>query len=109
MEARMSGQQRAGGLSLAPSMHSRPRSRPLLYCRSSGAYPGSRRCSQGPVPRTHLLPDHLVRQEAPRERQEVRAAEAYFVKFPVELFDVIPGLDNARLNTAVDPAEAPIP
>ncbi len=29
----------------------------------------------------------------PADQQQVRAAEAYFVKFPVELFDLIPGIE----------------
>ncbi|MDF2748825.1 MAG: hypothetical protein K0S98_3113, partial [Propionibacteriaceae bacterium] len=31
-------------------------------------------------------------------KQEIRAAQAYFVKFPVQLFDVIPGIGNARID-----------
>jgi hypothetical protein len=45
----------------------------------------------------------------PKDRQEVRAVQAYFAKFPVELFDVIPGIDAARLDTPLDPAETDIP
>jgi len=40
----------------------------------------------------------------PPDQQEVRAAEAYFVKFPVELFDVISGISSARIETPLDPA-----
>lgn len=41
--------------------------------------------------------------------QEIRAAQAYFVKFPVELFDVIPGIDNARIEGVVVPTDVDIP
>jgi hypothetical protein len=45
----------------------------------------------------------------PAAQQEVRAAQAYFVKFPVELFDVIPGIDSARLDAPLDPMDADLP
>ena len=45
----------------------------------------------------------------PAGQQEVRAAEAYFVKFPVELFDVIPGIGSARIDTPLDPLDTDLP
>jgi hypothetical protein len=45
----------------------------------------------------------------PADQQEVRAAEAYFVKFPVELFDVIPGIGSARIDAPLDPVETDLP
>jgi hypothetical protein len=47
--------------------------------------------------------------DRPVGQQEVRAAQAYFVKFPVELFDVIPGIGSARIDTPLDPIEADLP
>lgn len=34
----------------------------------------------------------------PKADQELRAAQAYFVKFPVALFEVIPGVRSARVS-----------
>ena len=45
----------------------------------------------------------------PASQQQVRAAEAYFVKFPIELFDVIPGIGSARIDAPLDPIEADLP
>jgi hypothetical protein len=45
----------------------------------------------------------------PANRQEVRAAQAYFVKFPIELFDVIPGIDSARIDALLDPSGTDLP
>lgn len=45
----------------------------------------------------------------PAKDQEVRAAQAYFVKFPVELFDVIPGIAAARIENPLDPVDVDIP
>ena len=45
----------------------------------------------------------------PADKQEVRAAEAYFVKFPVELFDVIPGIGSARIDAPLDPIDTDLP
>lgn len=45
----------------------------------------------------------------PKPRQELRAAEAYFVKFPLELFDVIPGIGAARIEGALDLAGVDVP
>ena len=45
----------------------------------------------------------------PANQQEVRAAEAYFVKFPIELFDVIPGIGSARIDAPLDPIETDLP
>jgi hypothetical protein len=45
----------------------------------------------------------------PASQQEVRAAEAYFVKFPIELFDVIPGIGSARIDVPLDPVETEVP
>jgi hypothetical protein len=45
----------------------------------------------------------------PAHKQEVRAAEAYFVKFPVELFDVIPGIASARIDATLDPLDTDLP
>jgi hypothetical protein len=44
----------------------------------------------------------------PASRQELRAAQAYFVKFPNELFDVIPGIGSARIDTPLDPSETAV-
>lgn len=44
----------------------------------------------------------------PAHQQEVRAAQAYFVKFPVELFDVIPGIESACMEAAPDPFEVEV-
>jgi hypothetical protein len=35
--------------------------------------------------------------------------QAYFAKFPVELFDVIPGISSARLDVPIDPTETDLP
>lgn len=45
----------------------------------------------------------------PRDRHEVRAAQAYFVKFPAELFDVIPGIGGARIDGPLDPVDTDLP
>jgi hypothetical protein len=45
----------------------------------------------------------------PGDKQEVRAAEAYFVKFPVELFEVIPGVGSARIDGPLDPVDTDLP
>ena len=45
----------------------------------------------------------------PSGQQQVRATEAYFVKFPVELFDVIPGIGSARIDTPLDLTETDSP
>ena len=45
----------------------------------------------------------------PAGQQQVRAAEAYFVKFPVELFDVIPGIEAARIDAPLDPMDIDLP
>ena len=45
----------------------------------------------------------------PGDRQEVRAVQAYFAKFPVELFDVIPGISSARIDVPLDLAETGLP
>lgn len=45
----------------------------------------------------------------PANQQEVRAAEAYFVKFPIELFDVIRGIGSARIDAPLDPIETDLP
>lgn len=45
----------------------------------------------------------------PVAQQEVRAAQAYFVKFPAELFDVIPGIGLAHLDVPLDPTDADLP
>ena len=44
----------------------------------------------------------------PPGQQQVRATEAYFAKFPVELFDVIPGIGSARIDAPLDPIEADV-
>lgn len=54
-------------------------------------------------PGTLYFPFTRYGAERPIESQEIRAAQAYFVKFPVELFDVIPGAAGARIDGAVDP------
>jgi hypothetical protein len=41
----------------------------------------------------------------PAGQQQVRAPEAYLVKFPVELFDVIPGIESARIDAPLDPID----
>lgn len=48
-------------------------------------------------------------KERPADQQGVRAAEAYFAKFPVELFDVIPGIGSARIDAPLDPVETDLP
>jgi hypothetical protein len=45
----------------------------------------------------------------PEDQQQVRATEAYFAKFPVELFDVIPGIGAALIDAPFDPAESDLP
>lgn len=45
----------------------------------------------------------------PVNAQQVRAAEAYLTKFPVELFDVIPGIDSARIDAQLDPVDTDLP
>jgi hypothetical protein len=45
----------------------------------------------------------------PKHQQEVRAAQAYFVKFPVELFDVLPGIESARFDGRLDPVDVDLP
>ncbi len=45
----------------------------------------------------------------PADQQEVRAAQAYFVKFPVQLFDVLPGIESAQIDAPVDPSETDVP
>jgi hypothetical protein len=45
----------------------------------------------------------------PANKQEVRATQAYFAKFPIELFDVIPGIDSARIDTPLDPIDTDLP
>ena len=45
----------------------------------------------------------------PADQQELRAAQAYFVKFPVELFDVIPGIDSARIDGPLNPVDTDLP
>ncbi|MGO9191547.1 MAG: protein NO VEIN domain-containing protein [Streptosporangiaceae bacterium] len=45
----------------------------------------------------------------PASRQEVRAAEAYFVKFPIELFGVLPGIGSARIDAPLDPVDTDLP
>jgi hypothetical protein len=45
----------------------------------------------------------------PANQQEVRAAEAYFVKFPIELLDVIPGIGAARIDAPLDPIDTDLP
>jgi hypothetical protein len=39
---------------------------------------------------------------------QLRAQQAYLVKFPVELFDLIPGISSARLNAQFEPDDADI-
>jgi hypothetical protein len=41
----------------------------------------------------------------PAGQQQVRAPEAYLVKFPVELFDVIPGIESGRIDAPLDPID----
>lgn len=48
-------------------------------------------------------------KDRPANQQEVRAAEAYFVKFPIELFDVIPGIGSARIDAPLDPIDTDLP
>jgi hypothetical protein len=45
----------------------------------------------------------------PAGQQQVRAAEAYFVKFPIELFEVIPGIESARIDASLDPMDTDLP
>jgi hypothetical protein len=45
----------------------------------------------------------------PTPKTELRAAQAYFVKFPVELFDVIPGISSARIDGVLDPVDVDVP
>jgi hypothetical protein len=47
-------------------------------------------------------------KERPAKDQELRAVQAYFVKFPAELFDVVPGIGAAQLEPqTVDVMEVP--
>jgi len=46
-----------------------------------------------------------VRQVSRRCEQPRRT----FVKFPVELFDVIPGIGSARIDVPLDPVETEVP
>jgi hypothetical protein len=48
-------------------------------------------------------------KDRPADQQQVRAAEAYLAKFPVELFDVIPGIGSARIDAPLDPTETDLP
>jgi hypothetical protein len=45
----------------------------------------------------------------PAHEQEVRAAEPYFVKFPIELFGVIPGIGPRPYRRAPRPTETDLP
>ena len=47
--------------------------------------------------------------DRPAGRQEVRAVQAYFAKFPVELFNVIPGISSARIYVPLGLAETDLP
>lgn len=60
---------------------------------------------QGPI----YFPVTRYGANRPTDQQEVRAAQAYFVKFPIELFDVIRGIGPARLNTPLNPIETDLP
>jgi len=40
---------------------------------------------------------------------QIRTQQAYFVKFPVELFDLIPGIESAKLGTDLEVEDADIP
>jgi hypothetical protein len=48
-------------------------------------------------------------KDRPADQQQVRATEAYLAKFPVELFDVIPGIDSARIDAQLDPIDSDLP
>ncbi len=39
----------------------------------------------------------------------IRTQQAYFVKFPVELFDLIPGIESARVGADVEVEDADVP
>lgn len=45
----------------------------------------------------------------PANQQEVRAAQAYFVKFPRELFGLIAGIGSARIDPPLDPFDTDLP
>jgi hypothetical protein len=47
--------------------------------------------------------------DRPADKQEVRATEAYLAKFPVELFDVIPGIGSAHIDETLDRVEDDLP
>jgi hypothetical protein len=47
--------------------------------------------------------------DRPTDRQGLRVVQAYFAKFPVELFDVIPGISSARLDVPIYPTETDLP
>jgi hypothetical protein len=47
--------------------------------------------------------------DRPASQQEIRTAEACFAKFPVELFDVIPGIAAARVDAPLDPTDTDLP
>ena len=55
------------------------------------------------------FPVYRYGSNRPPNKQEVRAAQAYFVKFPVELFEVIPGIASAQLDVPLDPIDADLP
>ncbi|GEM_PF-5073120 len=59
-------------------------------------------------PGTLYFPFTRYGADRPVEAQEIRAAQAYFVKFPVELFDVVPGVGSARIDGGVDPSSVTI-
>lgn len=40
---------------------------------------------------------------------QIRTQQAYFVKFPIELFELIPGIESARVGTDADIGDADIP
>jgi hypothetical protein len=48
-------------------------------------------------------------KDRPAGQQQVRATEAYLAKFPVELFDVIPGIGSARIDAPLDPIDTDLP
>jgi hypothetical protein len=45
----------------------------------------------------------------PHDQQQVRAVQAYFAKFPAELFGVIPGIDSAQLDAPLNPVDTDLP
>lgn len=59
--------------------------------------------------RTVYFPITKYGANRPAGQQQVRAAEAYFVKFPVELFDVISGVRAARIDASLDPVDTDLP